>query len=112
MSRRASTPLRISARSLRPGGATALLCAGVDPDSIALLGRWKSDAMLRYLGIQATSHTRNLAQLMVQHGAFTFIPASFEAAGLPEQAPPAVAALYAAQEELLTDDTPDRKSVV
>ena len=62
--------------------------------------------MLRYLRIQAASHARNLAQLMVQHGAFMFIPASFEAAGLPEQAPPAVAALYATQEELLTDDTP------
>ena len=37
-------PFLISARSLRPGGATALLCAGIDPDVIQLLGRWKSDA--------------------------------------------------------------------
>ncbi|MCA1806661.1 MAG: hypothetical protein LC687_02185, partial [Actinobacteria bacterium] len=41
-------PKLISARSLRPGGATALLCAGIDSDVIKLLGRWKSDAMFRY----------------------------------------------------------------
>ncbi len=33
----------ISARSLRPSGAMALLCAAVDTDIIRLLGRWKSD---------------------------------------------------------------------
>jgi hypothetical protein len=39
----------ISARSMRPGGATALLCASVDADSIKLVGRWKSDSMLSHL---------------------------------------------------------------
>ena len=57
-------PDAISARSLRPGGATALLCANVDSDAIQLLGRWKSDAMLRYLRIQANS---NLPQFRPNH---------------------------------------------
>ena len=35
-----------SARSLRAGGATALLCAGVDPIITQLVGRWKSDGRL------------------------------------------------------------------
>ena len=77
----------ISARSLRPGGATALLCAGIDPDRIQLLGRWKSDAMFRYLRIQAATHSQNCAQLMLDHGACTFVPTSFQAAGLPQEAP-------------------------
>jgi hypothetical protein len=39
-------PSLLSARSLRPGGATALLCTGIYTDVIQLLGCWKSDAML------------------------------------------------------------------
>ena len=46
----------ISCRSLRPGGATALLCAGVDDETIKLIGRWQSDAMLRYLRVDATMY--------------------------------------------------------
>ena len=45
----------LSCRSLRPGGATALLVAGVDVDAIQLLGHWLSDTVLRYLRFQATS---------------------------------------------------------
>ena len=59
-------------RGLRPGGATALLCAGVDPDLIQLLGRWLSDAMFRYLRVQAA--TKRLSQLMLEHGTYTFAP--------------------------------------
>ncbi len=39
-------PQDISARSLRAGGAMALLCAQVDTDRIRLIGRWRSDEML------------------------------------------------------------------
>ena len=48
---------KITARSLRPGGATALLCANVGTEAIMLLGRWKSDAMFRYLRVQAATTT-------------------------------------------------------
>jgi len=67
-------PLLISARSLRAGGAMALLCANTDPDIIRLVGRWKSDEMLRYLHVQALPHITRLAQDMVQHGAFSLLP--------------------------------------
>ena len=76
----------LSARSLRPGGATALLCAGVDSDHIQLLGRWQSDAMFRYLRIQAATQT--LSQKMLEHGAYTFAPGQYtRPAALPNQAP-------------------------
>ena len=78
------SPALLSARSLRPGGATALLCAHIDKDAIALLGRWKSDAMLRYLRIQAHVHSSNFAQRMLDSGAYTFVPG----ASLPAQVPP------------------------
>ena len=88
-------PMLLSARSLRPGGATALLCAGVDSDSIQLLGRWMSDAMFRYLRIQAAAHSSNYAQRMLDHGDYTFTPQAFANSQLPQEAPADVHALLA-----------------
>jgi hypothetical protein len=75
-------PAKLTARSLRPGSATALLCAKVDNDTIKLVGRWQSDAMLRYLHTQAVPAMGNLAHSMFQHGNFTFQPQQL----VPEQA--------------------------
>ena len=69
-------PAKIQAYSLRSGGATALLCAGTDPLIIQLIGRWNSDAMLRYLRTMATAVTAPLASKMLQHGRYTFIPST------------------------------------
>ncbi len=68
------TATDISIRSLRSSGAMALLCADVDTDRIRLLGRWRSDEMLRYLTVQAFPILAPLATLMVRHGCFTLIP--------------------------------------
>ena len=46
-------PRELSARSLRAGGAMALLSGGCDNDIIKLLSRWKSDAMMDYLHQQS-----------------------------------------------------------
>jgi hypothetical protein len=67
-------PDEIEARSLRAGGATALLCANIDPNSIQLLGRWKSDSMIRYLHIAANPHTRQYAKQMFTKGQSSFNP--------------------------------------
>lgn len=64
----------ISARSLRASGAMALLCAHVDSDIIRLLGRWRSDEMLRYLHVQAEPVMRDFASRMIQGGSFTLHP--------------------------------------
>jgi hypothetical protein len=47
------TPTDISIRSLCASSAMALLCANVDPDTIRLFGRWRSNEMLHYLHVQA-----------------------------------------------------------
>lgn len=59
-------PSEVSARSLRAGGATALLCAKVDPDVIQLLGRWRSDEMLRYLHLTAEPVMRHFSRRMLE----------------------------------------------
>lgn len=67
-------PENVFARSLRAAGAMALLCADVDTDIIRLLGRWRSDEMLRYLHVQAEPVTRNFAAQMLHNGNFVMLP--------------------------------------
>jgi hypothetical protein len=69
-------PEDVSARSLRAGGAMALLCGGIDTNIIKLVGRWRSDAIFRYLHSQALPVVQNLANTMLIHGVFTLIPGS------------------------------------
>ena len=64
----------ISARSLRAGGAMALLCGNVDFDIIKMLGRWHSDAMLQYLHVQAQPIIKQLAVKMFNNGRYSFNP--------------------------------------
>ena len=68
------TPADVSARCLRAAGAMALLCANVDTDVIQLLGRWRSDEMLRYLHLQAEPVMRNFSRLMLAGGHFALHP--------------------------------------
>jgi hypothetical protein len=64
----------LSARSLRAGGAMALLCGNVDFDIIKMLGRWHSDVMIRYLHIQAQPIIQQLAVKMFNKGTYSFLP--------------------------------------
>ena len=96
----------LSARSLCPGGATALLCANIDKDTIKLLGRWKSDAMFVYLHVQALAYHTNIAQHMQDHGSNTFAPGVYNASvtdPLPTQLPPAVAAALSPTSEAISN---------
>jgi len=67
-------PSDVTARCLRAAGANALLCANVDTDIIRLLGRWKSDEMLRYLHLQAAPLMSDFSYRMLAGGNFTLIP--------------------------------------
>ena len=75
-------------RSLRAGGAMAMLCGKVDSDIIRLVGRWRSDAMFRYLHAQAIPIISPLAPTMLQNGAFSLMPN----ADLPPNIPALLAA--------------------
>ena len=60
----------------------ALLCAGIDANIIKLVGRWRSDAMFRYLHAQALPIVKQLAKTMMKHGNFALAPGAHE----PEKA--------------------------
>ena len=66
-------PNNIAARSLRASGAMALLLGGLDPDKIRIVGRWKSDAMFRYLHAHAEPLVRGNARLMFSGGHYNLI---------------------------------------
>ena len=67
-------PKDISARSTRPGGAMALLCAGVGAERIRLVGRWRSDELYRYLHVQAPQIMTGLSAAMLRGGNFRLAP--------------------------------------
>ena len=64
----------VTARSLRASGAMALLCKEIDPVIIKLLGRWRSDEMLRYLHLQAQPLMRGFAEIMLRGGDYSLLP--------------------------------------
>jgi hypothetical protein len=66
-------PTDISTLALRAGGAMALLCAQVDENIIKLVGRWRSDQMLRYLHLQAYPQMHTFATRMVSGGNFRLL---------------------------------------
>jgi hypothetical protein len=75
----ADTPVK----ALRATGAMSLITACIDSDLIHLLGRWQSDAMLRYLHVQAVPVLQNFARQMNLHGQFQALPT----AGVPIHQP-------------------------
>ena len=52
----------------------ALLFSGIDTDIIRLIGRWRSDEMLRYLHLQAEPLMRGFSKRMVTHGNYSMLP--------------------------------------
>jgi hypothetical protein len=64
----------VSARSLRAGGAMALLSVQVDMDHIRILVRWHSDAMMRHLHMQAQYVVGGYAAAMFNCGSYNFLP--------------------------------------
>jgi hypothetical protein len=67
-------PLEISARFLRAGGAIALLHGNVDLSNIRMMGRWHSDAMMRYLHVQVHPILGKYAARMFNEGTYSFFP--------------------------------------
>jgi hypothetical protein len=64
----------ISTLSLRSGGAMALRKGKIDHNTIRMLGRWHSDAMMRYLHLQSKPIMREFVATMNNRGAYTFLP--------------------------------------
>jgi hypothetical protein len=64
----------ISARSLQAWGANAILCWKIDVQNIRMMGRWRSDAMMQYLQIQAALVLKKYAAKICNEDTYTFQP--------------------------------------
>ena len=60
--------------SIRSGAAMALFLAGVPVLTIMIIGRWKSDAFLRYIRKQVALFSQNLTDKMLQVNSFFTMP--------------------------------------
>jgi len=69
-----ASSLRTSPLAPAEQGGMALLCGRVDTSIIQLVGRWRSDVMLRYLHLQAGALMSTLAQTILQAGSFHLVP--------------------------------------
>ena len=56
----------------------ALLLGGVDVNVIKIIGRWRSDEVLRYLHVSARSINHNHAKVMRQHGQYNLLAPTTE----------------------------------
>jgi hypothetical protein len=61
---------QIGLHSARSGAAMAMYLAGVPVFTIMLLGRWSSDAFLRYIRKQVKEFSRGISSQMIQNENF------------------------------------------
>ena len=54
--------------------AMALLCSGINIDTINIIGRWRRNDMICYLHAQLETITINLSKLIIIHGNYSFLP--------------------------------------
>jgi hypothetical protein len=67
-------PSELGTHSIRSGAAMAMHLAHVPTYTIMLIGRWSSDAFLRYLRVQVMQFTRNISSRMIENHHFFSIP--------------------------------------
>ena len=70
------TPDEIGLHSARSGAAMAMYLAHVPVFTIMLLGRWSSDALLRYIRKQVKEFSNGISSKMIQRDHFFTVPSS------------------------------------
>ena len=63
----------VGLHSLRSSAAMAMYMNGVPVYTIMLLGRWSSDAFLRYIRKQVSEFSNNVSELMIKNGTYHHI---------------------------------------
>jgi hypothetical protein len=67
-------PHEIGTHSLRSGAAMEMYLGEIPVYTIMLIGRWSSDAFLRYIHKQVEQFLRNVAKRMLNFRSFRHIP--------------------------------------
>jgi hypothetical protein len=64
----------IGVRTLRADGTMTLLHGRIDMNNIRMMGCWNSDAMMRYLKVQAQPVMGDYAAHVYSQGTYIFLP--------------------------------------
>ena len=67
-------PTDIGTHSIRSGSAMAMYLAEVPVYTIMLIGRWSSDAFLKYIRKQVEQFSHNVSRRMIQNQHFSHVP--------------------------------------
>ena len=67
-------PADIGTHSIRSGAAMSMYLAEVPVYTIMLIGRWSSDAFLKYIRKQVEQFSHNVSRRMIQNQHFTHVP--------------------------------------
>ena len=67
-------PTEVGTHSIRSGSAMGMYLAEVPVYTIMLIGRWSSNAFLRYIRKQVEQFSHNVSRRMIQHQHFTHVP--------------------------------------
>jgi hypothetical protein len=67
-------PSRLGTHSIRSGAAMAMHLANVPVYTIMLIGRWSSDAFLRYIKVQVQEFAQNVSGRMILNQDFYSVP--------------------------------------
>ncbi len=70
------TPNQLGLHSARSGAAMAMYLAGIPVFTIMLLGRWSSDAFLRYIRKQVKEFSTGVSKKMIIHEHFFTVPSA------------------------------------
>jgi hypothetical protein len=81
------TPDQVGLHSARSGAAMAMYLAGVPVYTIMLLGRWSSDAFLRYIRRQVKEFSRGISKKMITNERFFTISSNHKINTIPETRP-------------------------
>ncbi len=81
------TPDKVGLHSARSGAAMAMYLAKVPVYTIMLLGRWSSDAFLRYIRRQVKEFSKGVSDQMISHERFFTISTSLKPDTIPEDRP-------------------------
>ena len=68
------TSREVGTHSLQSGGAMALCLAKVEVYSITIIGRWKSDAFMKYIRKQIQQFTTDISNRMIEMEHFNHVP--------------------------------------
>ncbi len=77
----------IGTHSIRSGAAMAMVMGGLPVYMIMLMGRWSSDAFLKYIRKQIEQFSHDVSSKMIKNMCYRYMPGPTESTTIPDPNP-------------------------